>query len=192
MSVSSPGGATTLLSQDFDLLGTAARDNALFVVIAFSSFVLALLILFAGLQISGESQSRRLKKSLCTPRYRPLYDQAVSYALPRARVWAGVRAPKGANPKLAMLIRDAFTYRLLDRAMLLAVIYPLLSLLIFWGLTERDGTLGQAVVLPAVDPYWKGPAVLAILAFAGGGRFYVKWASKRLRPPLGKVAGALT
>ena len=85
-------------------------------------------------------------------RRRSRYKAAVGPVL----AWAGARLgfdpDQPAGP--AKVLRGALNWRLLDAAMLLAVAYPILLVVLHWGVTGADGRLGSALVLPA-EPSWQ-------------------------------------
>ena len=85
----------------------------------------------------------------------------------------GAEAFPAANASVRSLLRDALTWRLTDRALLIAVAYPVLALSLPW-LLGSDAVLGAGVVvLPAVA-FWPARAVIvgqiAILTAALVGR----------------------
>ena len=59
----------------------------------------------------------------------------------------------------------AWTGRLLDRAMLLAVLYPFLMLLVQWTVTGDPGRIGPLEVIPAESVKWKRITALAALCW---------------------------
>ena len=64
---------------------------------------------------------------------------------------------KDHNP--AITFRHALTWRLYDKAMLLAVVYPIWAMLLFWIITGQDGKLGNVVVYPATG-FWPERAAI--------------------------------
>lgn len=160
------GAALALLGQEGQLLWSARADETVQQLLAAIGITYIISVVIAIFQISGAAQSHALKQSLCSPAYRPVYDRWASWALSKARDWADVPQPD-ASATTWQLLKGAFTYPLLDRAMLLAVVYPILSFLLFWGLTGRPGTLGQVTVIEPADPYWKGLAAVVCIALTG-------------------------
>ncbi|MEM6825848.1 MAG: hypothetical protein AAF566_12125, partial [Pseudomonadota bacterium] len=86
-------------------------------------------------------------------------------------VWTRLCDPVGDQAGVGATFRAALTWRLYDRALLIAVVYPILLLIGAWiyggGTWEGvDATLGPAVVIPAA-PFWPDRAVPfgAVLAF---------------------------
>ncbi|MEP1884952.1 MAG: hypothetical protein ABJJ12_07260 [Marinomonas sp.] len=129
--------------------------------VAIAAFIYTVILIVAAVQIDNMPASIRIKKSLAEERYLPLYHQAAGFLLPRARRVFGVAEPTKETHDLLSLWRATWTYKLLDRALLFAVIYPLLVLVVYWGLTGRDGVLGSTVILPAVTPKGKDMRHLA-------------------------------
>lgn len=124
------------------------------------------LLLFCAAAVSIEklSVAERIQDGLTSEKYRQLYDGMLTFILPPVRRVFGVAEPDTDQTSLPNLLRAAFTYRLLDRAMLFAVIYPLAALILFWGLSGRAGSLGDVTIIPAVDTAWKGYATLCGIA----------------------------
>ena len=118
---------------------TALIQAAGYHFIALVVFLYTLILSGAAVQINNERASTRIKKSLAEKRYQPLYQHAIGYLLPRARRMFGVADPSEDACDVWSLWRATLSYRLLDRALLLAVIYPLFLLLLYWALSGRDG-----------------------------------------------------
>ncbi|MGB7316786.1 MAG: hypothetical protein WBC85_02365, partial [Planktotalea sp.] len=146
------------------------------IVVAAGHFYVALVCFAVGvvsaivaISINDTTVLRKIGESLKGPSYRLLYDILLDWLLPKARALFGVAEPDSENAALPALLKQSFTYRLLDRAMLFAVIYPLLLLLAYWGLTGRAGTLGAVEVIPALPEgqAWKGPVTLCGIAIVG-------------------------
>ncbi|WP_184600946.1 hypothetical protein [Sulfitobacter noctilucicola] len=91
------------------------------------------------------------------------YNLSLDFALPRLRAALTISEPREGSG-LFSLLSDVFTYRLLDRAMLIAVAYPVLLLLLYWALVGQGGFLGEVQIIPPADAYWKGPATLGGVA----------------------------
>ncbi|WP_298839703.1 hypothetical protein [uncultured Roseobacter sp.] len=151
----------------------------------------ALAVVVAVLRIGGRGQSAALRESLRSAGYRPTYDLLLRGVLRRARRWVGADEPSDTTAPVSVLMRQALTFRLLDRALLLAVIYPLFSLLIFWGTTGLDAVLGQTIIIAAADPWWTGPLALAVILLIAGGPHYIALGERHLRGALAGMAGYL-
>ena len=81
----------------------------------------------------------------------------------------GTEAPPPATANPWHLFRAALTWRLLDRALLIAVAYPVVALILPW-LLGWDAVLGEGVVVfPAVE-FWpeRGLVVALCFVFASG------------------------
>ena len=139
------------------------------------------------------------------------YTQVYRYVARRLNDWVwrrvgrmrvlpnGTKAPPPEIIPLPALLRAALTWRLLDRALLIALAYPLLALLLPW-LLGREAVMGAAVVVLPTAEIWPDRAmVLAIfviliagvvcqkIALASSRRFFRK-AARWL--PLVAVGGA--
>lgn len=94
------------------------------------------------------------------------------YSLPAQKVvnwlWSRYCNDSYQGNGLAITFRHATTWQLYDKAMLLAVLYPIWALVLMWIITGQDAKLGDAVVFPA-DAYWPERAAatstLVILVF---------------------------
>ena len=81
----------------------------------------------------------------------------------------GTEAPPPKTTPLPALLRAALTWRLLDRALLLAVAYPMIALILPW-LLGWDAVLGEGVVVfPAVEFWPERAVVLGVFSAIIGG-----------------------
>jgi len=102
------------------------------------------------------------------------YRALMAAALDRldARLSPGWNATPGA-PKTEAA--RAWSHGLLNLCLLLAVAYPILSLLIQWALSGEAGRIGPLVVLPA-EPGWlrRAAAISAVALMVVGGRRFAR------------------
>ncbi len=79
--------------------------------------------------------------------------------------------PRSANLEAARLAASrSFGWPIFDRALLLAMIYPLITVLVYWTFSGEDGGMADALILPGEDSSSRrtlaiGIIVLTILAF---------------------------
>lgn len=159
----------------------------------------ALLALTAAVVQSEPKGRAYLQATLKHPRYTQVY---LSIARPvNDWVWRrvgvmqagpdGTERPLSERLRLPALLRGALTWRLVDRALLLAVLYPIVALLVPW-LLGGDAVLGQGVVvLPAAD-FWPERAVmLGQFAIVAAGVVGQKLASASPKRFWRRVSGCL-
>lgn len=73
--------------------------------------------------------------------------------------------PRAQTPVEARrLAISGWSWPVLDKAMLFAVVYPILSLVLFWVLTGQDAGLGALVVIDQEDRLWPRAALICIVA----------------------------
>jgi hypothetical protein len=96
-----------------------------------------------------------INDALCCARPPTLYHLSMDWLMPKLRRGLEIEQP-AADAGVGRMLAGAFTYRLLDRAMLLAVIYPLLLLLMHWALSGTPAKLGGVEIIPAIDTLWEG------------------------------------
>lgn len=122
------------------------------------------LCLWASVVIGTSDRCARLQDSLTVDRYAPLYHRMGGWLTDRALGWIRAERPQPDSRSMGQVIRGTVGYPLLDRALLIAVVYPLLLLVLYWGLSGDAARLGDYVVVPAADAYWKHAVTLGGLA----------------------------
>ena len=80
-----------------------------------------------------------------------------------ARLWHRLCAPAPANSSAAATLRAALTAKVLERAMLIAVAYPILLPTLIWMVTGQAAQLGSAEFLPNRDFWDVWPERAAVL-----------------------------
>lgn len=120
------------------------------VLLAFLGF-----LLWATAVIASDKRCEPTLSALSEESYRPLYRRLMRRVVGGALWLFGQERLDEDTRNFSQLVRDTATYRLLDRAMLFAVAYPLLLLVLFWGITGRDGSIGDVVVFAADPESWK-------------------------------------
>jgi len=148
-------------------------------------------ILWASIAIVSPNRLLRMVDNLRGDDWRPLYRASATRLADFGLSLFGGARPDGDERTLWATLRDTLTYRLLDRALLFAVAYPILLLVVFWSLTLQPAKLGDVVVAPPADAAWKhtatlGGIALIVLGFHLDGR----WAASPQRF-LRSVAGWL-
>ena len=103
------------------------------------------------------------------------------YSYPTARVvdysWSRLCDPLKERSNTLDTAWAALSWKLYDRALLLATVYPILCLLIIWLGFGQDGRLGTSVILPAA-PFWPDrAATLFTIAFVVASWSLSNWAA---------------
>ncbi|MDA8740825.1 hypothetical protein N9M73_06835 [Rhodobacteraceae bacterium] len=117
------------------------------------------------------------------------------YSYPTERVvnyfWSRLCDPLKERPNILETAWAALSWKLYDRALLLATVYPILCLLIVWLGFGQDGRLGTSVILPPA-PFWPDRAVtLFAIAFVFASWPLLKWAAASLKRFIRSVSGWL-
>ena len=99
-----------------------------------------------------------LRKSSYTQIYTTLTKRSVM------RLWSALCDPVEDRAPLPRLMGAALTWRLYDRALLIAVVYPIRLLVGQWLATGAPATLGGAEVIPPAPFWWDRAAVLVMIA----------------------------
>ncbi|CUH99813.1 hypothetical protein [Leisingera aquaemixtae] len=194
-----PGSATGNLPTGhiFAVLGLIIAIIALPIGVAQSIWLAGLAAIFLGtavfalLKIHSINHTVHIKTALSEPRYRTLYDTVLTANLPYLQRFFQTAEP---DPKAGFLqlLRSTFTFGLLLRSLLFAVIYPVALLLLHWGLSGGSGRLGEIVLIPAADPAWKGYATIGLMALFVSIVSLSKWASASPERFVRSVPGWLT
>lgn len=89
--------------------------------------------------------------------YTPLYRASMQRTLKQVLPWVGQATPTRHDRRsLGRLFADSLTWRLLDRALLLAVAYPILLRFVYWVVSgEFDGFSTVAIFWPDEDDHWR-------------------------------------
>ncbi|MEM9370111.1 MAG: hypothetical protein AAGA26_03020, partial [Pseudomonadota bacterium] len=160
-------------------------------------------ILYAAVCLHTPRHRATIEAELTAPRYRHLYEALMTRLLARVSVWVTLRPDPERARTLRRAVAGSFTWRLFDRALLIAVFYPLLLVMLSWVLTGQDGRLGAALLFPAEEIWWirwsfLGAVILALtanwlanLAAASGQRIFES-ADRWLPPVIWSVAVAVT
>lgn len=127
-----------------------------------SAFVLILLSMWAVTiwLLSDKMTRRKLSAQLDEPNYTQLYTTLSRGAV--KGVWKQLCDPVSHRGRWWPVLRAALTWRLYDRALLFAVVYPLLLIVAQWVVTGFGARVGSFALLPEAL-FW--PArVMALLA----------------------------
>ncbi|MEM9436209.1 MAG: hypothetical protein AAGA15_04145 [Pseudomonadota bacterium] len=138
------------------LLG-AALTPAFFLINAMGWHLVAAVLLsfivavgVAALFIYEPSNAAWLEAHLGSRKYSPLYRVLMRSALRAVGPYFGVRVWKVRDRRSAgAVVKRTWNYALVDRALLLAVVYPLFLMLASWVITGGEVRLG---VTPVLDP----------------------------------------
>ena len=83
---------------------------------------------------------------------------------------------QGHNP--ALTFRHALTWRLYDKAMLLAVVYPIWAIILIWIITGQDAKLGDVVVFPVTGFWPERATAIGVIAMLVMGTIVWRLAAK--------------
>lgn len=112
---------------------------------------LLLTAVLVALALDDSSRRERIIETLSVPRFTPLYDRYAE-GLVAWGTWVFSTAPPDPDDRSdARILGDCLNYRLLDRALLFAVVYPILLLVLFWATTGRAAYLGTVEVVRAAE-----------------------------------------
>ena len=87
--------------------------------------------------------------------------------------------------------RAAWSHGLLNLSLLLAVAYPVLSVIVYWAVTNRDGGIGSLVLFEGGETAWLRAAALGLLAGSLAAAIIVRRALGHMRPVFALVAFGL-
>lgn len=106
-------------------------------------------------------------------------------------VWSRLCDPADDKASWPALFRAALTTRLYDKALLLAVAYPILLLVGQWVATGAEGRIGSLPVLPEVDFWPARAALVAALLIVVAGKACKKMMSATQSASTRKLSGWL-
>lgn len=130
--------------------------------LALGSFAFLALMLAAELNLGNSRGRMKVAQSLQHPTFTQVYTYFAKG--PVGWLWVRFADPVANDAGLWSLLKGALTWRILDLAMLLAVAYPILSMVFWWIANGRDGRLGTAIVLPAAPFFPARAATIWLLA----------------------------
>lgn len=160
------------------LVGLSGVFGAMgFHAVAFGILVYTAFLTSAAIHLWSEDRRRRARDALAVDRYVPLYHRAMTATLDRILPWVGQRREDDDKKGLRALLAASMTYRLLDRAMLIAVVYPFLLLFLHWGIFHADGRLGTEVIFPKAEARWAGWVAVGLIFMVLLLGSYVGWPS---------------
>lgn len=125
--------------------------------------VLAFFRRFVGGMLSKPVSRERLAAVLRHDTFGRTYRGSLEWALDRLDGWVTPADRAGLPPTDP---RHAWTWKLYDRCLLLAVVYPILILFAVWAVSGAEGRIGTIVVLEGEVPAWKRAAAIGGLAIA--------------------------
>ncbi|WP_306030685.1 hypothetical protein [Stappia sp. MMSF_3263] len=106
-------------------------------------------------------------------------------------VWSRLCDPADDRASWPSLFRAALTTRLYDKALLLAVAYPILLLVGQWVVTGAEGRIGSLPVLPEAEFWSARAALMAVLLILVAGKIGQNLTSASPRPGWSKASGWL-
>lgn len=122
-------------------------------------FVSWLLLWFLAALLMSDTETRSfLAGTLRHSNYTQIYTRLTRGGV--LRIWHRLCNPADDKVSWPTLFRAALTTRLYDKALLLAVAYPVLLLVGQWVVTGAEGRIGSFVLLPEAE-FWPGRAALA-------------------------------
>ncbi len=117
---------------------------------------------FALLVQAHDRTNRRMIRALRGRDFKHLYVWLTGKTL--ARLWHRLCDPAPSRASVWQTFRAALTLRLYDRALLLAVVYPLALLIGIWIVSGDAGRLGAFTVLPEAAFFWDRAMALGLFA----------------------------
>ncbi|MEM1266102.1 MAG: hypothetical protein AAGI50_08815, partial [Pseudomonadota bacterium] len=126
-------------------------------------------ILYAAIALHTPRHRATIEAELTAERPAYLYEALMTRLLANVLPWVDLSPDPERASGIWRAVTGSFTWRLFDRALLIAVLYPLILVLLSWVLTGQDGRLGAALLFPAVDVWWirwslLGAVILALSA----------------------------
>lgn len=122
----------------------------------------------ARLSLKHPPHTKAVAGWLRHPRYTQLYQWACKPAVDHVWTWV-CDAPPPKNAGWPAIFKEAITWRLYEKALVFAVMYPLLAAIAFWLWTGNASKAGGANMLPAEHGIWRflslAPIPVSILFF---------------------------
>ncbi|TVS06783.1 MAG: hypothetical protein EA407_00505 [Rhodobacteraceae bacterium] len=135
----------------------------------------------------GDAASRKwLAGTLRRSTYTQIYTTLIRRLL--TPLWTRFCDPAPDKAPWPTQFRAALTWRLYDRALLIAVVYPILLLVGQWVVTGAEGRVGSFVVLPEAVFWPERTVVILMLLIVSAGFLGRKLASASQRPAVAKLA----
>lgn len=143
-----------------------------FLILLALVFTACLLWSFAALKKSDTRAA--IRADLDRRKAHKIYGRIMARTLRRLYRWLTPRTVAEANDPFTpatqtraqafRLARAGWSWPILDKALLLAVVYPFLALALYWILTGNTGQLGALVVFPEEPRLWPRAALFGALA----------------------------
>lgn len=115
----------------------------------------------ALIALEDEDWRSRTMRALSDPDFKQVY-RAVTVPI-LARLWHRLCDPAPKNSSALATFRAALTARVYERAMLIAVVYPVLLPVVIWIATGWPGRMGEVEFLPGTKPWEVWPERMAVL-----------------------------
>ncbi|TVR47686.1 MAG: hypothetical protein EA386_07000, partial [Rhodobacteraceae bacterium] len=143
----------------------------------------------AALGLSDGASRKFLAGGLRRSTYTQIYTTLTRRLL--TPLWTRLCDPAPDKAPWPTQFRAALTWRLYDRALLIAVAYPILLLVGQWVVTGNEGRVGSFVVLPEATFWPERAVVMLILLIVAAGFVGRKLAIASQRPTAMEIAGWL-
>lgn len=142
--------------------------------------------LFAWLMLTDARMRGHLTGTLKHSRYTQIYTYLTKSGVDR--IWNSVCAPADDKASWPTLFRAALTGRLYDKALLLALTYPILLLVAQWIVTGAEGRVGSIVILSGAEFWPERTTTLLALLILMAGKVGYNFALASQRPALQKAS----
>jgi len=182
----------TDLTATFTIMGFAIAILGLFPLQA-PNWLMALVIFWlmtsslALLYIHGPKRRGAVCQTLGDKHYKPVYHRISTPAL--NWFWSRLCSPVDDTPPPWRILRAAFSWRLYDKALLLAVVYPIFSLIGVWIITGADARLGNVIVQAAAGFWPARAAAIGVIAMLIFGVLGDKWAAASPKRVIRQASG---
>jgi len=87
--------------------------------------------------------------------------------------------------------RAAWSHGLLNLSLQLAIVYPILSVIVYWAVTNRDGGFGSLVLIEGGETAWRRAGAIGLLSGSLTAAIIAQWARNHWEPRLALVATSL-
>lgn len=127
----------------------------------FCLLVFLFLWLMALIALADTGWRTRTRQILAAPAFKQVYRWVTQP--PFARLWHSLCAPAPARSSAPATLRAALTARLFDRALLIAVAYPICLPILIWLASGQAAKLGNATFLTGTELWDIWPERAAVL-----------------------------
>ena len=147
------------------MVAPAVLKMPVWLSLPFRVYIVLLVVAFALL--NSPNRKKQLKTHLGHDSYALLYSYALSLCINGFQRLLSGEIPRNLPKDLRSSIRSTFNFQMLDRALLVAVIYPLLFMVIYWSMGVNTGKIGDIAIFESDDRWWfRLLVVLGLLAMS--------------------------